>query len=167
MHEATLIAPADQYSSHEHHAAILHMAEALIPKETDLIAAMANVASLLFYSLLDINWCGFYRKVGNRLIIGPFQGKPACIEIPLGRGVCGRAALERHTIIVDDVHSIADHIACDLQSRSEIVVPLVDSNAVIGVLDLDSPCRGRFTQQEAKLLEQIAQLVVERSHAKP
>lgn len=167
MHEAALIVPANRYSQQEHAIALLQAATALIPPGTDLIAAMANVASLLYHSLNDINWCGFYRKVGNKLIVGPFQGKPACIEILFGHGVCGQAALEQRTIIVDDVTTFAGHIACDPESRSEIVVPLVDSGTVIGVLDLDSPRRGRFTQHDATLLEQIAQLVVERSHHVP
>ncbi|MCS6999511.1 MAG: GAF domain-containing protein [Bacteroidota bacterium] len=163
MHEATLVVPAEGRTRHAHMAAIIQAAEALVPRGSDTIAAMANLASLLFYSLPDLNWCGFYRAIGKRLVVGPFQGKPACQEIPFGSGVCGRAAAERKTIIVEDVTAFPGHIACDPESRSEIVVPVIYNDAVVAVLDLDSPRPGRFDRYDADLIEQIAHLLVERT----
>ncbi|MCX7929322.1 MAG: GAF domain-containing protein [Chlorobi bacterium] len=142
---------------------ILDAADYFIPHGSDRIAAMANIASLLYYSLPDVNWCGFYRRIGDVLVVGPFQGKPACIEIPIGRGVCGHAAFNKRTLIVPDVAQFVSHIACDPASRSEIVVPLIESECVVAVLDLDSPITARFTKTEALLLERIAMMIVERT----
>jgi GAF domain-containing protein len=163
MHEATLVVTDPALSAIQRFEAIEQAASALLVHGTDSIAAMATVASLLYHSLPDVSWCGFYRSVGNRLVVGPYHGKPACIEIPYGRGVCGRAAAERRTIIVPDVEQDPDHIACDPMTRSEIVVPLVKSSEVLGVLDLDSPIAERFTEQDAAFLERIVALMLERT----
>src|ERR1700761_3152682 len=117
---------------------------ALIGDETSLIANAANFSSLVFNSLEGINWCGFYFFDGTELVVGPFQGKPACVRIALGKGVCGTAAVEGKTRVVPDVHAFPGHIACDAASRSEIVVPLVDRGTLIGVWDVDSPDLARF-----------------------
>jgi GAF domain-containing protein len=163
MHEATLVVAGESIPRAERYAAILRAVEHLLPSGTDRIAAMANVASLLYHSMPNLNWCGFYRTIGDRLVVGPFHGKPACIEIPIGRGVCGRAAMLRRAIVVEDVTTFPDHIACDPQSRSEIVVPLVEGDAVIGVLDLDSPIAGRFDDEDVEFLGRIAATIVERT----
>lgn len=123
------------------------------------IANLANASALLYAELEDLNWAGFYLLEGDRLVLGPFQGKPACIEIPLGRGVCGTAAQEERTQLVPDVHLFPGHIACDSASNSEIVVPLRAGGRVAGVLDLDSPWPGRFTEEDRAGLESFAQLV--------
>ena len=117
------------------------------------VANLANAAALLWQELEDINWAGFYLLEGDVLVLGPFQGKPACIEIPLGRGVCGTAAARDCTLVVPDVHEFPGHIACDAASAAEIVVPLRRDGRVIGVLDIDSPLRGRFTEEDRVGLE--------------
>lgn len=117
---------------------------ALLHGERDAIANQANVAALFWHSLPDLNWAGFYRLVGNQLVLGPFQGKPACVRISVGKGVCGTAAAKHETVLVPDVHEFPGHIACDVASRSEIVVPLIKGGQLLGVLDLDSPKPGRF-----------------------
>ena len=132
--------------------------EALLAGETDLIANAANTAALLFDALPAINWAGFYFLRSGELVVGPFQGKPACVRIPLGRGVCGSAAAERRTLVVPDVQAFAGHIACDAASRSEIVVPLLDGSALLGVLDIDSPQPARFDAADAAGLERLAAL---------
>ena len=126
---------------------------ALIGDERDLVANMANMAALIFHQLPDLNWAGFYLMKDGELVLGPFQGKPACIRIPLGRGVCGTAAATRQTQVVPDVHAFPGHIACDADSRSEIVVPMIAAGAVVGVLDLDSPRPGRFDEDDRAGLE--------------
>ncbi|NJR78867.1 GAF domain-containing protein [Sphingomonas corticis] len=118
--------------------------DALTADEPDAVANMANAAALVWQYLPDLNWAGFYRMVDGELVLGPFQGKPACIRIPLGKGVCGTAAAERRTMRIDDVHAFPGHIACDAASASELVVPIVAGDRLIGVLDLDSPRPGRF-----------------------
>jgi GAF domain-containing protein len=123
--------------------------------EPDTVANMANVAALIWQFLPDLNWAGFYRMVGDELVLGPFQGKPACIRIPLGRGVCGAAAQTRETQLVEDVHAFPGHIACDDASASEIVVPILHDGRLIGVLDLDSPRPARFDQQDRIGLERL------------
>ncbi len=128
---------------------LIEAAEALTVGEPDGIANMANVAALLWESLPDLNWAGFYRNVGGELVLGPFQGRPACIRIPFGKGVCGAAATTRDVQLVADVHAFPGHIACDAASRSELVVPIVVDNALIGVLDLDSPLQSRFDAEDA------------------
>lgn len=117
------------------------------------VANLANAAALLWQGLEDINWAGFYLLEGDVLVLGPFQGKPACIEIPLGRGVCGTAAARDCTLVVPDVHAFPGHIACDAASAAEIVIPLRREGRVIGVLDIDSPLRGRFTEEDRVGLE--------------
>ena len=133
---------------------------ALLEGERDAIANMANMASLLFYSLPDLNWVGFYLLKNNELVLGPFHGKPACIRIGLGSGVCGTAAKRRETIMVDNVHDFPDHIACDSASNSEIVVPIVAGEQLIGVLDLDSPSLSRFDEEDAAGLNELVEIFV-------
>jgi GAF domain-containing protein len=137
---------------------------ALIGDERDAIANAANTSALLFDLLPDLNWAGFYLMKGGELVLGPFQGKPACIRIPLGRGVCGTAAATRLPQVVADVHAFPGHIACDAASRSELVVPLLNGETLIGVLDLDSPKPGRFTDADRVGAEVVAALWVERSN---
>jgi len=129
---------------------------ALLEGEHDPIANAANAAALIFDALPGINWAGFYFLKGRELVVGPFQGKPACVRIALGRGACGAAAARRQTLVVDDVHSFPGHIVCDPASRSEIVVPLVDGARLLGVLDIDSPRVGRFDAADARGLEALA-----------
>ena len=130
-------------------------AAALIAGEPDGIANMANVAALIWQFLPQLNWAGFYRVAGEELVLGPFQGKPACIRIPFGRGVCGAAASSAHTQLVEDVHSFPGHIACDAASASEIVVPVLIDGHVIAVLDLDSPLPARFDAEDQAGLEAL------------
>lgn len=129
---------------------------ALVAGETDLVANAANTAAAIYHALPDVNWAGFYFLQGHQLVLGPFQGKPACIRIPLGTGVCGSAAAERRSLVVPDVHQFPGHIACDAASNSEIVVPLLVDGRHRGVLDLDSPSIGRFDDADRAGLEQIA-----------
>ena len=135
-------------------------ADALTAGEPDGIANMANVAALLWESLPRLNWAGFYRAIGDELVLGPFQGRPACIRIPFGKGVCGAAAASRETQCVADVHAFPGHIACDAASRSELVVPILVDGGLVGVLDLDSPEPGRFDAEDvagcANLIQRIA-----------
>ncbi len=133
---------------------------ALMAGERDFIANAANTAALLFEALPRINWAGFYFLRGGELVVGPFQGRPACTRIALGRGVCGTAAAERRTLVVPDVHAFPGHIACDAASRSEIVVPLLHADRVLGVLDIDSPETARFTDADAAGLEALVQVFV-------
>lgn len=137
----------------------------LLAGESDLVANAANTSALLFDALPDINWAGFYflrgRGLnGGELVVGPFQGKPACVRIPLGKGVCGTAAANRETIVVRDVHEFPGHIACDAASQSEIVVPLVRGDELLGVLDIDSPSIGRFDDADRRGIERLATLFV-------
>lgn len=138
------------------YATLLLQAEALFKGERDHIANAANLSALLWNALPDLNWAGVYRFDGRELILGPFQGKPACVRIAMGKGVCGTAAVKRQTIIVPDVHQFEGHIACDSASNSEIVVPLVHGNILHGVLDLDSPRFDRFDDEDRKGLEALA-----------
>jgi len=133
-------------------------ARGLFEGERDAIANAANLASLLFYGLDDLNWAGFYFLKGDVLVLGPFQGKPACVRIEMGKGVCGTAAATRETLVVADVHEFPGHIACDVASNSEIVVPLIRDGRVIGVLDIDSPQRNRFDDEDRAGLEALAAL---------
>ncbi len=121
---------------------------ALLTGERDWLANLANTAALVFGSLPDLNWAGFYLWRGGELVLGPFQGKPACVRIALGRGVCGGAVAERRSLVVPDVHAFPGHIACDVASRSELVVPLLRGEKILGVLDLDSPQPGRFDEED-------------------
>ncbi len=128
----------------------------LLAGERDRIANAANMSALIFTSLPDLNWAGFYFLQGDTLVLGPFQGRPACVRIAVGKGVCGTAAAERKTQRVMDVNDFPGHIACDAASRSELVVPLIHQGRVIGVLDLDSPLPGRFTQTDQDGIERLA-----------
>lgn len=123
----------------------------------DRIANAANFSALLYHALPDVNWVGFYFFDGRELVVGPFQGKPACVRIAIGRGVCGTAAQTRSTQLVPDVHAFPGHIACDSASRSEIVIPLLQGETLIGVLDIDSPLPGRFDSEDQQGLEALAQ----------
>lgn len=134
---------------------LLLQVRALLQGERDFIANAANVAALLFDGLPDLNWAGFYFMKEGGLVLGPFQGKPACVRIALGRGVCGTAAQRRETVLVPDVHRFPGHIACDSASRSEVVVPIAHDGRVVGVLDLDSPLQARFDADDARGLEAI------------
>lgn len=139
------------------YAQLLAQAKGLLHGEHDRIANAANLSALLFNDLPDLNWAGFYFFDGNELVVGPFQGLPACIRIPLDKGVCGAAARTRETQLVRDVHAFPGHIACDAASRSEIVIPLVKGDALVGVLDIDSPLEARFDEDDQRGLEAIAQ----------
>ena len=140
----------------ELYAQLLSQLAALVEGERDFIANAANCAALLFQWLPDINWAGFYLLKGSDLVLGPFQGKPACVRIGPGRGVCGAAASRRQTVIVPDVHDFPGHIACDFASRSEIVIPLIAGDRLIGVLDIDSPQTSRFDEADAAGLQLLA-----------
>ena len=138
------------------YADLLEQANALFEGEHDFIANAANLSALLFHSLPDLNWAGFYLLKEDGLVLGPFQGKPACVRIAVGKGVCGTAAQQRRTVVVPDVQKFPGHIACDSASKSEIVVPLVRFDRVIGVLDLDSPNLSRFDEEDRRGLEALA-----------
>jgi L-methionine (R)-S-oxide reductase len=131
--------------------------------ERDGIANCANTAALIYHALPALNWAGFYFSRGEQLVLGPFQGRVACVRIPMGRGVCGTAAARRETLVVPDVHAFPGHIACDVDSRSEIVVPLIRSGALLGVLDVDSPRPDRFDQDDARGLEALVAQLLEAS----
>ena len=148
-------------STAERHEALLEHARALFAGERDRTANAANLAALIFHTLPELNWAGFYWLKGGELVLGPFQGKPACVRIALGRGVCGTAARERRTVLVPDVDAFPGHIACDSASRSELVVPLVKAGELVGVLDLDSPVARRFSEADARALERVAQAFLE------
>lgn len=139
--------------------ALIAQAEALIVGVPHRIANLANVSALIFDTLEDLNWAGFYLLEGETLVLGPFQGKPACIEIPVARGVCGAAVREDRSQLVPDVHAFSGHIACDSASRSELVVPLRKNGAVFGVLDLDSPSPARFTEADREGMERLARVL--------
>jgi GAF domain-containing protein len=136
---------------------LIEAADALTAGEPDGIANMANAAALLWESLPDLNWVGFYRNVGGELVLGPFQGRPACIRIPFGKGVCGAAAATLEPQCVADVQAFPGHIACDAASRSELVVPIVRDGALVAVLDLDSPIPGRFDAEDVAGCAELAQ----------
>jgi GAF domain-containing protein len=147
--------PTDSADKQRLYADLTSAAQAITDGEPDAIANMANVAALIWQFLPDLNWAGFYRSVADELVLGPFQGKAACIRIALGKGVCGTAAATRETQLVADVHAFPGHIACDADSASEIVVPIVHEGRLIGVLDLDSPVIGRFDAEDAAGLEAL------------
>jgi L-methionine (R)-S-oxide reductase len=138
-------------------------AKGLFEGERDAIANAANLSALLYAGLIDVNWVGFYFLKGNELVLGPFQGPPACVRIPMGRGVCGMAAGQRETMTVADVENFPGHIACDIASRSETVVPLQKNGHLLGVLDIDSPELNRFNDEDRAGLETLAGLWVESS----
>jgi L-methionine (R)-S-oxide reductase len=132
----------------------------LIAGEPDPIANLANMAALIFERLPDLNWAGFYLMKGGELVLGPFQGKPACLRIGIGKGVCGSAVARRQSILVEDVHEFPGHIACDAASRSELVVPLIAADRVVGVLDLDSPSVGRFSDGDRQGCEALVAVMM-------
>jgi GAF domain-containing protein len=133
--------------------------EGLVAGEPDGVANMANAAALIWESLPDINWVGFYRNVGGELVVGPFQGRPACIRIKFGEGVCGAAAATRQVQLVEDVHAFPGHIACDAASASEIVVPIIRDGELVAVLDIDSPKKGRFTEEDEVGCVRLAEIL--------
>ncbi|MBB2188945.1 GAF domain-containing protein [Gluconacetobacter azotocaptans] len=141
-------------------ADLLSAVEAVVRDEADLIANTANIAALLFEALPTLNWAGFYFLRDGQLVLGPFQGRIACTRIAMGRGVCGTAAAQRRTIVVPDVHLFPGHIACDAASESEIVVPIVAGETLVGVLDIDSPVKNRFSPADQSLLEGVVALLV-------
>lgn len=137
---------------------LLSQATELLSGQADLIANAANLVALLYHGLRDVNWAGIYFSKGEQLIVGPFQGKPACVTIPMGKGVCGTAAITRQIQRVADVHAFDGHIACDTESRSEIVLPLIVDGELLGVLDIDSPLPDRFGQADEDLLVEVSEI---------
>ena len=151
---------ASKTEMYEHLSAQL---SSLLADERDFIANAANFSSLLYHSLPDVNWVGFYLLKDNELVLGPFHGQPACVRIAIGKGVCGTAAELRQTVVVENVHEFPGHIACDSASNSEIVVPLIRGGQLIGVLDLDSPTLSRFDDEDAKGLNELANTFLQSS----
>lgn len=141
---------------------VLQQLKGLIEDETDLIANLANAAALLNQFLDEINWVGFYLWKDDELVLGPFQGLPACIRIPYGKGVCGAAVKEKKTMLVPNVHEFPGHIACDAKSQSEIVIPMMTEDEIIGVLDIDSPIFDRFDETDKTYLEKFVEILVDR-----
>lgn len=137
--------------------------ELLLADERNMIANLANASALLFNSLPDINWSGFYLLNGDELVLGPFQGKPACVRIPVGKGVCGTAFQDRKTYVVPDVHEFPGHIACDEASQSEMVIPIMVEGEPVGVMDLDSPIKSRFDEIDQKYLEEFVKILIEKT----
>ena len=159
MHTLESLPVADKPATY---AELARSLRALLDGEPDLVACAANTAALLYWSLPQLNWAGFYLvepRTGD-LLLGPFHGKPACIRIPVGKGVCGTAAERRQTVVVADVHDFPGHIACDSASNSEVVIPIMDGERLIGVLDLDSPVPARFDADDARGLEALVQVFV-------
>ncbi|GAB6928698.1 GAF domain-containing protein [Paenibacillus sp. JCM 10914] len=143
----------------EQQAQVLAQLKALIHDEPNAIANLANASALLKFYMQDTNWVGFYLYDGQELVLGPFQGLPACIRIPMNRGVCGTAASKQTTLLVEDVHAFPGHIACDAASNSEIVVPMIVDGALYGVLDIDSPLKARFDRQDQEFLEEFVRIL--------
>lgn len=160
MFQAATISASDKPGFYRE---LLQQLEGLLHDERDAIANAANLSAPLFDAMPRLNWAGFYLMRGGELVLGPFQGKPACVRIPVGRGVCGAAVARRESILVEDVHAFPGHIACDAASRSELVVPLIRDGEVIGVIDLDSPEPGRFDADDQAGIEAIASLYLEAS----
>jgi L-methionine (R)-S-oxide reductase len=160
MHELKSVAALDKPTLY---AELADSLRALLEGEPDPISCAANTSSLLYWSLPDLNWVGFYLvdDASGDLLVGPFQGKPACVRIPLGQGVCGTAAAERRTLLVQDVHEFPGHIACDSASNSEVVVPILRGGRLFGVLDLDSPITNRFDDADARGLETVVRIYVD------
>jgi len=156
------LTPLDRSDKPRLYADLLSAARAITADESDSIANMANVAALIWHSLPDLNWAGFYRLIGDELVLGPFQGKPACIRIAIGEGMCGAAAARRETVRVEDVHAFPGHIACDAASHSELVVPIVYQGQLLGVLDLDSPLPARFDAGDAAGCSALVRLIAPR-----
>ena len=158
---SSVISPPPNTADKKALYAEIHRAlQAVLTGESDLIANLANAAALLFWSLPAINWAGFYLLKEHELVLGPFQGKIACVRIKLGQGVCGNAAEQRQTLVVPNVHEFPGHIACDSASNSEIVVPIVKNDALLGVLDIDSPEFARFDDKDKTELEKFVQILI-------
>ena len=155
-------APDTELEPAERYRQLADAADALTHGESDTVANMANLAALIWEFVPWLNWAGFYRMVEGELVLGPFVGRPACIRIPLGQGVCGTAAATGETQLVEDVHAFPGHIACDAASESEVVVPVLRDGTVIAVIDLDAPTRARFTREDAAGLEQFASRIADR-----
>lgn len=154
--------PADDCPKPEAYRQLIDAADALTSGESDAVANMANIAALLWDFLPDLNWAGFYRVIGDELVLGPFMGRPACIRIPLGNGVCGAAAKSGSTQLVEDVHAFPGHIACDAVTNSELVVPVLRDGRVVAVIDLDSPTKARFDEDDRAGIERLASVLSER-----
>ncbi len=154
--------PAADTPKPEAYRQLVDAAEALTAGEPDGVANMANMAALLWDFLPELNWAGFYRVVEDELVLGPFMGRPACIRIPMGQGVCGTAAKDAATQLVEDVHAFPGHIACDAVTNSELVVPVVRDGTVIAVIDLDSPAKARFDAEDAAGIEALAAAIAKR-----
>lgn len=154
--------PAADTPKPEAYRQLVDAAEALTAGEPDGVANMANMAALLWDFLPELNWAGFYRVVEDELVLGPFMGRPACIRIPMGQGVCGTAAKDAVTQLVEDVHAFPGHIACDAVTSSELVVPVVRDGTVIAVIDLDSPAKARFDAEDAAGIEALAAAIAKR-----
>ncbi|HEY5883116.1 MAG TPA: GAF domain-containing protein [Pyrinomonadaceae bacterium] len=157
------ISKFDSLSKTELYSELGVQLRAVFEGEGDFIANAANFSSLLYHSLPDVNWVGFYLLKSNELVLGPFHGQPACVRIAIGKGVCGTAAQLRQTVVVENVHEFPGHIACDSASNSEIVVPLIKEGQLIGVLDLDSPTLSRFDDDDAKGLNELANTFLQSS----
>jgi GAF domain-containing protein len=157
------IAKSETVSKTELYANLQLQLHSLLEGEHDFIANAANFSSLLYHSLPDLNWAGLYLHKAGELVLGPFQGQPACVRIAIGKGVCGTAAEQRQTILVDNVHEFPGHIACDSASNSEIVVPLIAHDELLGVLDLDSPSLARFDDEDARGLNELAEIFIQGS----
>jgi GAF domain-containing protein len=155
-----LPAALEPTSKRETYDLLIAQGKALIEGEPDLVANLANLSALIWQSLPDLNWAGFYLWKGNELVLGPFQGRPACVRIAYGKGVCGTAIAKKSTIVVEDVDQFPGHIVCDSASRSEIVVPMIRGADVIGVLDVDSPSLARFDAEDQRGLEKLVRLIV-------
>ena len=154
------LAQIEAESKTDLYALLASQLHSLVEGESDFIANAANLSSLLYHSLPDLNWAGFYLLKEGELVLGPFQGKPACVRIAMGKGVCGVAAQQRQTILVDNVHEFPGHIACDRASNSEIVVPLIRQGELLGVLDIDSPSLARFDEDDAKGLNELVDFLI-------
>lgn len=149
-----------QGKKEENYELVIKQLEALLAGESNQVANLANTAALLNQFFEEVNWVGFYLNDGNELVLGPFQGLPACVRIPFGKGVCGTAAEKRETVRVEDVHLFPGHIACDAASESEIVVPIIKDGQLLGVLDIDSPRKNRFDEVDQLYLEKFVQALV-------
>ena len=157
------IAKSETVSKSEFYSNVQLQRRSLLEGERDFIANAANFSSLLYHSLPDLNWAGLYLHKDAELVLGPFQGQPACVRIAIGKGVCGTAAEQRQTILVDNVHDFPGHIACDSASNSEIVVPLISHDKLLGVLDLDSPAFARFDEEDARGLNELVEIFIQTS----
>ncbi|WP_186429357.1 GAF domain-containing protein [Clostridium sp. BSD9I1] len=149
----------DNLTQKQKYESLLSMMDSLLKDETDVITNLSNASALIKALVSDVNWAGFYIIKNNELVLGPFQGLPACNRIQIGKGVCGTSAFKGETMLVKDVHSFPGHIACDSQSNSEVVIPLKQNNKVYGVLDLDSPTVGRFNEEDKTYLEKVVEII--------